>query len=138
MPGPSSITRTMTRSVVVRVEMLSASILTVPPCGMASMAFRSKLTKSCTNWLAAGSSVLANAQPILAGYHEGPLALAHNGNLTNAAALRSDLVAKGSIFQTSSDSEVLIHLIARSEAREPEDQLLDALERVEGAYSLVV
>src|SRR5438270_4059953 len=91
-----------------------------------------------TRYSTAGSSVLANAQPILAGYHEGPLALGHNGNLTNAEALRSDLVAKGSIFQTSSDSEVLIHLIARSEAREPEDQLLDALERVEGAYSLVV
>src|SRR5213594_3050726 len=91
-----------------------------------------------TRYSTAGSSVLANAQPILAGYHEGPLALAHNGNLTNAGQLRADLVAKGSIFQTSSDSEVLIHLIARSEAREPEDQLLDALERVEGAYSLVV
>jgi amidophosphoribosyltransferase len=91
-----------------------------------------------TRYSTAGSSVLANAQPILAGYREGPLALGHNGNLTNAEALRSDLVAKGSIFQTSSDSEVLIHLIARSEAREPEDQLLDALERVEGAYSLVV
>lgn len=91
-----------------------------------------------TRYSTAGSSVLANAQPILAGYREGPLALAHNGNLTNAEALRADLVAKGSIFQTSSDSEVLIHLIARSEAREPEDQLLDALERVEGAYSLVV
>src|SRR5213595_1891850 len=86
----------------------------------------------------AGTSVLANAQPMLAGYREGPLALAHNGNLTNAVQLRSDLVAKGSIFQTSSDSEVLVHLIARSEAREPEDQLLDALERVEGAYSLVI
>ena len=91
-----------------------------------------------TRYSTAGTSVLANAQPILAGYREGPLPLAHNGNLTNAEALRSDLVAKGSIFQTSSDSEVLIHLIARSEAREPEDQLLDALERVEGAYSLVV
>ncbi len=91
-----------------------------------------------TRYSTAGSSVLANAQPILAGYREGPLALAHNGNLTNAGSLRSDLVEKGSIFQTSSDSEVLIHLIARSEAREPEDQLLDALERVEGAYSLVV
>src|SRR5712692_2865892 len=91
-----------------------------------------------TRYSTAGTSVLANAQPILAGYREGPLGLAHNGNLTNADALRSDLVAKGSIFQTSSDSEVLIHLIARSEAREPEDQLLDALERVEGAYSLVV
>ncbi|HEX9703804.1 MAG TPA: amidophosphoribosyltransferase [Gemmatimonadales bacterium] len=91
-----------------------------------------------TRYSTAGSSVLANAQPILAGYREGPLALAHNGNLTNADQLRSDLVAKGSIFQTSSDSEVLVHLIARSEAREPEDQLMDAFERVEGAYSLVI
>src|SRR5437773_10633770 len=91
-----------------------------------------------TRYSTAGTSVLANAQPMLARYREGPLALAHNGNLTNAVQLRSDLVTKGSIFQSSSDSEVLVHLIARSEAREPEDQLLDALERVEGAYSLVV
>jgi amidophosphoribosyltransferase len=91
-----------------------------------------------TRYSTSGSSVLQNAQPILARYREGPLALAHNGNLTNAAQLRRDLVVKGSIFQTSSDSEVLVHLIARSEAREPEDQLLDAFERVEGAYSLVL
>ena len=91
-----------------------------------------------TRYSTTGSSVLQNAQPILARYREGPLALAHNGNLTNAAQLRSDLVVKGSIFQTSSDSEVLVHLIARSEAREPEDQLLDAFERVDGAYSLVL
>jgi amidophosphoribosyltransferase len=91
-----------------------------------------------TRYSTTGTSVLANAQPMLAGYREGPLALAHNGNLTNAVQVRSDLVAKGSLFQSSSDSEVLIHLIARSEAREPEDQLLDALERVEGAYSLLI
>src|SRR5207245_1234986 len=91
-----------------------------------------------TRYSTAGSSVLANAQPILARYREGPLALGHNGNLTSAVPLRADLVDKGSIFQTTSDSEVLVHLIARSEAREPEDQLLDAFERVEGAYSLVI
>src|SRR5213596_1194657 len=91
-----------------------------------------------TRYSTAGTSVLANAQPMLARYREGPLALAHNGNLTNAVQLRSDLVTKGSLFQSSSDSEVLVHLIARSEAREPEDQLLDALERVEGAYSLLI
>ena len=91
-----------------------------------------------TRYSTAGSSVLANAQPFLARYREGPLALGHNGNLTNAMPLRADLVAKGSIFQTTSDSEVLVHLIARSEAREPEDQILDALERVDGAYSLVL
>jgi amidophosphoribosyltransferase len=91
-----------------------------------------------TRYSTAGTSVLANAQPMLARYREGPLALGHNGNLTNAVQLRADLVNKGSIFQSSSDTEVLLHLIARSEAREPEDQLLDALERVEGAYSLVI
>src|SRR5438067_1383474 len=71
-----------------------------------------------TRYSTAGTSVLANAQPMLARYREGPLALAHNGNLTNAVQLRSDLVAKGSLFQSSSDSEVLGHLIARSDARE--------------------
>ena len=91
-----------------------------------------------TRYSTTGSSELSNAQPCVVDYHTGPLALTHNGNLTNAAELKRDLVKKGSIFQTSSDSEVLVHLIARSEAREPEDQILDALERVEGAYTLVL
>jgi len=91
-----------------------------------------------TRYSTAGTSALLNAQPCLVNYHAGPLALAHNGNLTNAQSLRDDLVRRGSIFRTSSDSEVLVHLIARSEARAPEDQILDALERVEGAYSLVL
>ena len=91
-----------------------------------------------TRYSTAGVSTLDNAQPRLVNYHAGPLALGHNGNLTNAKTLRDDLVRRGSIFQGSSDSEVLVHLIARSEAREPEDQILDALERVEGAYSLVL
>ena len=91
-----------------------------------------------TRYSTTGSSEVTNAQPCLVDYHTGPLALAHNGNLTNAAELRADLVRKGSIFQSSSDSEGLVHLIARSEAREPEDQILDALERVEGAYTLVM
>lgn len=91
-----------------------------------------------TRYSTTGSSVLANAQPGFVNYHGGPLALAHNGNLTNATPLRDDLVRTGSIFQSSSDSEVLVHLIARSDAREPEDQILDALERVEGAYSLLL
>jgi amidophosphoribosyltransferase len=91
-----------------------------------------------TRYSTTGSSDLSNAQPCVVDYHSGPLVLAHNGNLTNAADLKRDLVKKGSIFQTSSDSEVLVHLIARSEARQPEDQILDALERVEGAYTLVL
>lgn len=99
---------------------------------------RGDLALGHTRYSTTGSSVLANAQPGLVNYHGGPLALAHNGNLTNAKELRDDLVRKGSIFQSSSDSEVIVHLIARSEAREPEDQILDALERVEGAYSLLL
>ncbi len=91
-----------------------------------------------TRYSTTGSSVLANAQPGLVHYHDGPLSLAHNGNLTNANALRDDLVGTGSIFRSSSDSEVIVHLIARSDARAVEDQILDALERVEGAYSLVL
>lgn len=91
-----------------------------------------------TRYSTTGSSVLANAQPGVVSYHAGPLALAHNGNLTNAAEIREDLVRRGSIFQSSSDSEVLVHLIARSDARAIEDQIRDALERVEGAYTLLL
>lgn len=91
-----------------------------------------------TRYSTTGSSVLANAQPGFVNYHGGPLALAHNGNLINADPLREDLVRKGSLFQSSSDSEVLVHIIARSDARAPEDQILDGLERVEGAYSLLL
>jgi amidophosphoribosyltransferase len=91
-----------------------------------------------TRYSTTGSSAITNAQPCLVNYHSGPLVLAHNGNLTNAATLRDDLVKTGSIFQSSSDSEVLVHLMARSEARAPHDQILDALERVEGAYSLLM
>ncbi|MFQ5704250.1 MAG: amidophosphoribosyltransferase [Gemmatimonadales bacterium] len=91
-----------------------------------------------TRYSTTGSSVLANAQPGLVHYHDGPLALAHNGNLTNAGQVREDLVRTGSIFRSSSDSEVIVHLIARSDARAVEHQILDALERVEGAYSLLL
>jgi amidophosphoribosyltransferase len=86
----------------------------------------------------AGSSVLANAQPCLVNYRCGPLALAHNGNLTNASAIKRRLVDDGSIFQSSSDSEVLVHLIARSQAPTPEGQIREALGQVEGAFSLVI
>ncbi len=91
-----------------------------------------------TRYSTSGSSVLANAQPSLVHYHAGPLALAHNGNLTNAGALRDELTRTGSIFQSSSDSEVLVHLIARSRATNVKDQILDALDRVEGAYTLLL
>ena len=91
-----------------------------------------------TRYSTAGSSELANAQPSIVQYHAGPLTLAHNGNLTNAESLREELTRLGSIFQSSSDSEVLVHLIARSRGSTVEDQLLDALGRVEGAYTLLL
>ncbi len=91
-----------------------------------------------TRYSTTGSSVLANAQPCMANYRGGAMALAHNGNLTNAPELRRELVAQGAIFQSSSDSEVIVHLIARSPAADPEAQIRDALSQVEGAYSLVI
>ena len=91
-----------------------------------------------TRYSTTGSTVLANAQPCFANTRCGPLALAHNGNLVNAAALKAELVRQGSIFSSSSDSEVIVHLIARSRAPTPEEQLRDALEQIDGAYSLVI
>jgi amidophosphoribosyltransferase len=85
----------------------------------------------------AGDSSLRNAQPLLATTAHGTVAVAHNGNLTNALTLRKRLEANGSIFQTTSDSEVLLHLIARSTASSLRDAIIEALRQVEGAYSLV-
>jgi amidophosphoribosyltransferase len=91
-----------------------------------------------TRYSTSGSTVLANAQPLLANTRSGPLSVAHNGNLVNAHLLRDELVRQGAIFSSSSDTEVLVHLIARSEATNPDDQIRDALEQVDGAYSLVI
>lgn len=85
----------------------------------------------------AGGSHIKNAQPIAVDCAHGSIAVAHNGNLTNAEALRAELEAQGSIFSSSSDTEVLVHLIARSRAASTEDRVCDALSKVEGAYSLV-
>jgi amidophosphoribosyltransferase len=91
-----------------------------------------------TRYSTTGSTVLANAQPCSVSTRSGYLAIAHNGNLTNAAELKRELVDRGAIFTTSTDTEVLVHLIARSDAETVDGQLRDALEQVEGAYSLVV
>jgi amidophosphoribosyltransferase len=91
-----------------------------------------------TRYSTSGSTVLANAQPCFANTRCGALALAHNGNLVNAHILKADLVRQGAIFSSSSDSEVIVHLIARSDAVTPDDQIRDALEQVDGAYSLVI
>ncbi len=84
-----------------------------------------------------GTSHLKNAQPFLIGYWGGQLAIAHNGNLVNANRLRSELEARGSIFRTTSDTEVILHLIARSKHELAQDRIAEALQQVEGAYSLV-
>ncbi|MBI2094771.1 MAG: amidophosphoribosyltransferase [Candidatus Omnitrophica bacterium] len=84
-----------------------------------------------------GSSNLKNAQPILVDYSHGEIAIGHNGNLVNADILRSELEAYGSIFQTTTDSEIIIHLMAKPSLRNIEEGVVDALGRVKGAYSLV-
>ena len=85
----------------------------------------------------AGGAGLKNVQPLTANYALGSIALAHNGNLVNADQLRSELEAKGAIFHSSSDSEVLLHLIARSEQEDPSERILEALLSVIGSYSLL-
>ncbi|HSZ10691.1 MAG TPA: amidophosphoribosyltransferase [Rhizomicrobium sp.] len=84
-----------------------------------------------------GGSVVRNIQPMFADLVGGGIALAHNGNLTNARTLRENLVREGAIFQSTSDTEVIIHLAARSHYGPIVDRLIDALKQVEGAYSLV-
>jgi amidophosphoribosyltransferase len=81
--------------------------------------------------------VAANAQPILIECHRGPIALAHNGNLVNAAILRHELEAAGSIFQSTSDTEVILHLYARSHREKLEDAIAASLSKVMGAFSLL-
>jgi amidophosphoribosyltransferase len=85
----------------------------------------------------AGATVLRNVQPLFADFEFGGLAIGHNGNLTNARALRRDLVHRGSLFQSTSDTEVIVHLIATSRRKTVVDRLVDALHQVTGAYSLV-
>ena len=85
----------------------------------------------------AGGSNPRNIQPIFADLAGGGLAVAHNGNLTNAHGLREDLVRQGAIFQSTSDTETIVHLAARSTCQRLVDKLIDALCQVEGAYSLV-
>jgi len=91
-----------------------------------------------TRYSTAGDTSLGNAQPILIDCNKGKLALAHNGNLTNAMEWRRKLEHRGSIFQTTSDTEVIVHLIARSTARTLPGALAEALNQVEGAYSLLL
>jgi len=84
-----------------------------------------------------GASSSVNIQPLLITYKKGNLALAHNGNLTNSYSLRTSMEKDGSIFQTSSDSEIILHLVARSKKTTVEEMIQDALLKVKGAFSVV-
>jgi len=86
-----------------------------------------------TRYSTTGSSHLRNAQPLVVNSAKGQMAIAHNGNLTNAAWLREDLEAKGHIFQTTVDSEIILYLLAQ-----PDNNLVQTLRQIEGAYSLVI
>src|SRR5580698_6002111 len=99
---------------------------------------RGSLAIGHTRYSTAGDSALLNAQPILVQSNKGSVALAHNGNLTNAQHVRARLESQGSIFQTNSDTEVIVHLIALSHEQTLPEAIADALRQVEGAFSLVM
>jgi amidophosphoribosyltransferase len=91
-----------------------------------------------TRYSTAGESRLENAQPMLIDCAHGQIAIAHNGNLVNARELRDELVREGSIFQTSSDTEVVLHLYARSREHSVEDALVESISQVRGAFSFAL
>lgn len=97
-----------------------------------------RLALGHTRYSTAGGAGLVNAQPIVVSYREGDLALVHNGNITNAQALREELVEEGALFQGTIDSEVMVHLIARSRSPTVEEQISEALSRLQGAFSVLI
>lgn len=90
-----------------------------------------------TRYSTAGDDSILDAQPVFARYDLGEMAIVHNGNLTNAKEVRDALIKKGAIFQTFMDTENLIHLIAKSDQHHLTDRIIDAVKKIEGAYSLV-
>lgn len=114
--------------------------------GLVSEVFNEKVLKDLTGSIAighvrystTGSSMIENAQPLMVGCGKGDLSIGHNGNLVNARELREKLERKGSIFQTTVDSEIFLHLIAHSSAESREEALIEALKQVRGAYTLVI
>jgi amidophosphoribosyltransferase len=97
-----------------------------------------RLALGHTRYSTAGGAGLVNAQPIVVSYREGDLSLVHNGNITNAQMLREELVEEGALFQGTIDSEVLVHLIARSRSPTVEEQISEALSRLQGAFSVLL
>ena len=98
---------------------------------------RGKLAIGHNRYSTSGETLLRNVQPLFADFEFGGMAIAHNGNLTNAYELRKTLVQRGCIFQSTMDTEIIIHLVAISEYSTVVDRMIDALRQVEGAYSLV-
>src|SRR5215475_4964718 len=113
--------------------------------GLVSQIFRGSILQDLagqmavghTRYSTTGSSLLQNAQPFIANCR-GQVAIAHNGNLTNASQLRDELEARGSIFQTTVDSEIIPHLMAQPSENGHGNNLIRAIRRIEGAYSLVI
>jgi amidophosphoribosyltransferase len=97
-----------------------------------------KMAVGHTRYSTTGSSQLKNAQPLTVDCARGQIAIAHNGNLTNAAALREELEMQGSIFQTTVDSEIILHLLAQPDGGNLLNTLVQTLHRIEGAYSLAI
>ena len=110
-----------------------------PPERLASLG-RGNIAVGHVRYGTTGSDNQRNVQPILVNHYKGRMALAHNGNLTNSHALRRELESRGSIFQTTTDSEVIAYLIVQERLRTPsiEEAVSAAMERLEGAYSLVI
>src|SRR5207342_1029406 len=100
-------------------------------------ALRGQVACGHVRYSTTGETALRNVQPLYADLASGGFAIAHNGNISNAMRLRGDLNRRGSIFQSTSDTEVIIHLVATSSYRTLLDRFIDALKHVEGAYSNV-
>lgn len=91
-----------------------------------------------TRYSTTGASHIRNAQPLTADTAKGQIAIAHNGNLTNAAQLREELESRGSIFQTTVDSEIIVHLMAQPRMGDSENNIIQSVRRIEGAFSLAI
>ena len=90
-----------------------------------------------TRYSTAGGTILRNVQPLFADLADGGFSICHNGNLTNALSLRKELVKRGAIYQTTSDTEIVLHLVSRSPRTRFVEKFIDAIRQIEGAYSLV-
>lgn len=114
--------------------------------GLVSQVFNGNILKQLpgamavghTRYSTTGASLIKNAQPLTVDCARGQIAIAHNGNLTNASQLREELEARGSIFQTTVDSEIILHLMAQPSLNGHENNLIQTVNRIEGAYSLVI